>query len=200
MKYDSIIRDGRWFDGTGAPSAVRNLGIRDGRIETVSAEPLDETGCGTIVDAAGKWVIPGIIDIHTHYDVEVLLDPGLSESVRHGVTTVLLGSCSLSTVHVDAEAAGDLFGRVEAIPRRQVIEAVAERKTWRNAAEYAEALQALPLGANVASFLGHSDIRAAEMGLDRATRPEVHPTATELAVMERALTEALDAGFVGLSS
>ncbi|MBU3063533.1 amidohydrolase family protein [Nocardia sp. NEAU-G5] len=198
--YDSIIRGGRWFDGTGAPSAVRHLGIRAGRVETISTTPLDETGCGTVIDATGKWVMPGIIDIHTHYDVEVLLEPGLPESVRHGVTTVLLGSCSLSTVHVGAEVAGDLFGRVEAIPRRHVIEAIGDLKTWRTAAEYAEALQALPLGANIASFLGHSDIRAAHMGLDRATRADVRPDAAELSAMERNLTEALDAGFVGMSS
>ncbi|MEV5652101.1 amidohydrolase family protein [Nocardia sp. NPDC052254] len=198
--YDSIISGGTWFDGTGAPSAVRNVGIRDGRVAAVSAEPLDESGCRTVVDATGKWVIPGMLDIHTHYDVEVLLDPSLSESVRHGVTTVLLGSCSLSTVHADAETAGDLFGRVEAIPRRHVIEAVDGVKTWHSAHDYAAALDAMPLGPNVAAFLGHSDIRAAEMGLDRATRPEVKPTAGELAAMRRHLAEALDAGFVGMSS
>ncbi|MBF6451026.1 amidohydrolase family protein [Nocardia elegans] len=198
--YDSIIKGGIWFDGTGAPSAVRDVGIRDGRVAAVSAEPLDESGCDTVVDAAGKWVIPGMLDIHTHYDVEVLLDPSLSESVRHGVTTVLLGSCSLSTVHVGAETAGDLFGRVEAIPRGHVIDAVGDVKTWRNAHEYAAALDASPLGPNVAAFLGHSDIRAAEMGLDRATRTEVKPTAGELSAMRRHLDEALDAGFVGMSS
>ncbi|WP_280255555.1 N-acyl-D-amino-acid deacylase family protein [Nocardia wallacei] len=198
--YDSIIKGGRWFDGTGAPSALRHLGIRDGRVATVSAVPLDETGCGTVIDAEGKWVLPGMIDIHTHYDVEVLLDPTLSESVRHGVTTVLLGSCSLSTVHVDAEVAGDLFGRVEAIPRRHVIDAVGDLKTWRSAHEYAAALEELPLGANVACFLGHSDVRAAEMGLDRATRKDVRPGADEVAAMEHKLVEALDAGFIGMSS
>ncbi len=85
--FDSIIKGGRWFDGTGAPSAVRQLGIRDGKVTEVSAVLLDETGCGQVVDATGQWVIPGMIDIHTHYDVEVLLDPALPESVRHGVTT-----------------------------------------------------------------------------------------------------------------
>lgn len=198
--FDSIIKDGRWFDGTGAPSAVRHLGIIDGKVAEISETPLDETGCARVVDAAGKWVIPGILDIHTHYDVEVLLDPSLSESVRHGVTTVLLGSCSLSTVHVDGEIAGDLFGRVEAIPRQHVVRAVEEKKSWHSAAEYADALDALPLGPNVASFIGHSDIRAAVMGLDRATRKEIKPSDHEIASMEAKLTEALDAGFLGMSS
>ncbi|MBI2244435.1 MAG: amidohydrolase family protein, partial [Nocardioides sp.] len=88
MTFDAIIRNGRWFDGTGAPSAIRDLGLRDGRVVAVSQEPLDASGCPEVVDATGKWVIPGLVDIHTHYDVEVLEGPGLAESVRHGVTTL----------------------------------------------------------------------------------------------------------------
>ncbi|MGW5315968.1 N-acyl-D-amino-acid deacylase family protein [Nocardia thailandica] len=198
--YDTIIAGARWFDGTGAASAVRDIGLRDGRVAAISATPLDAAGCRRVIDAAGQWVLPGFVDIHTHYDVEVLLNPGVPESVRHGVTTILLGSCSLSTVHVDPETAGDLFGRVEAIPRGHVIDAVAEHRTWNSAHEYAEALAARPLGPNVAAFLGHSDIRAAGMGLDRATRREVRPDAAELEVMRARLIEALDAGFVGMSS
>ena len=119
-----IIRNARWFDGTGAPSAVRNIAVLDGHIAAVTPHDLDETGCTEVIDAAGKWVLPGFVDIHTHYDVEVLGGSGLPESVRHGVTTILIGSCSLSTVHVGGVDAGDLFGRVEAIPREHVIEAV----------------------------------------------------------------------------
>lgn len=198
--FDTIIKGGRWFDGTGAPSAIRHLGIRDGRIAVVSTSELDETDCGTVIDAAGKWVMPGMIDIHTHYDVEVLLDPSLSESVRHGVTTILLGSCSLSTVHVNGSEAGDLFGRVEAIPRQHVVEAMDGLKTWTSAHSYVAALESLPLGANLAAFIGHSDIRVAQLGLERATRPDEAPSATELRAMEHKLTEALDAGFIGMSS
>ena len=195
-----IIRDGRWFDGTGAPSALRNIGIRDGRIAAVTPHPLDETGCPEVVDATGKWVLPGMVDVHTHYDVEVLNGPGLPESVRHGVTTVLIGSCSLSTIHVGGVDAGDLFGRVEAIPREHVVDAVDAAKTWSSAPEYIEALESRPLGPNLAAFIGHSDMRTAVMGLDRATRTDMRPTSGEQAEMERMLTEALDAGFVGLSS
>lgn len=198
--YDTIIKNGRWFDGTGGPSAMRHLGIRDGRVATVSAEALDETGCGRVIDATGQWVLPGMVDIHTHYDVEVLLDPTLSESLRHGITTVLLGSCSLSTVHVGGADAGDLFGRVEAIPRKHVVEAVDGLKTWNSAHGYVRALESLPLGPNIAAFIGHSDIRAAQMGLERATSPDETPTESELKAMEHKLNEALDAGFVGMSS
>ncbi|WP_069159629.1 N-acyl-D-amino-acid deacylase family protein [Nocardia altamirensis] len=200
MSYDTIIKAGRWFDGAGSASAIRHLGLRGDRVVAVSVAPLDETGCAQVIDAAGKWVVPGMVDIHTHYDIEVLKTPELTESVRHGITTVLLGSCSLSTVHVGGTDAGDLFGRVEAIPRKHVIEAIDEIKTWNSAHEYVAALEQLPLGPNIAALLGHSDIRTAQMGLDRATRKEVRPTQQEMAAMEAALNEALDAGFVGMSA
>jgi len=200
MKFDTVIRNGRWFDGTGAPSAIRNIGIRDGHIAAISARPLDESDCPEVLDADGKWVLPGLVDIHTHYDIEVLAAPALSESLRHGVTTVLIGSCSLSTIHVDGDDAGDLFGRVEAIPREHVIETIDQNKTWSTCEEYIAALEARPLGPNVAAFIGHSDMRAATMGLDRSTRNEVRPTHAEQSRMEQMLTEALRAGFVGMSS
>ncbi len=200
MRYDVIVRNGRWFDGAGAASAVRNLGIRDGHVVAVSADDLDATDCPRVIDASGKWVMPGMVDVHTHYDVEVLVQPGLSESLRHGITTTFLGSCSLSTVHAAAEDAGDLFGRVEAIPRPYVVGALDELKTWTSAGEYVEALEQLPLGPNIAAFIGHSDIRSARMGLARSTDPGVVPTAAEMARIEADLVDALDEGFVGMSS
>src|SRR6516162_986693 len=100
MSFDTIIRNGRWFDGTGGPSLIRDIGIRDGRIAAVSSNGLDDSGCDRVIDASGKWVVPGFVDIHTHYDVELWKGPGIEESVRHGVTTVTVGSCSISTIHV----------------------------------------------------------------------------------------------------
>lgn len=197
MTFDKVILNGRWFDGTGGPSAVRNIGIRDGRIAAVTEQSIDGD---EVIDATGQWVMPGIIDIHTHYDAEVLAAPALAESMRHGVTSIVMGSCSLSTVHVNASEAADLFGRVEAIPHEHVTRIVGEHKSWSGAHDYIEALEALPLGPNVTAFIGHSDMRVAVMGLDRATRKDVRPTRAEQARMEGMLTEALDAGFIGLSS
>jgi len=199
VTYDVIIRDGLWFDGTGNAPRTRSLGIRDGVLATVSARPLDETGCPEVIDAAGKWIMPGFIDVHTHYDAEVLLDPGLRESVRHGVTTVLLGNCSLSTVYANSEDAADLFSRVEAVPREYVYGALDSNRTWSTAAEYVDAIDALPLGPNVSSLLGHSDLRTAVLGLDRATDGSVRPTEAELGKMVALLDEALEAGVLGMS-
>lgn len=199
MAYDLIIRNGLWFDGLGNTPQIRTLGIRDGVVADIVAGELDETDCPEVIDAAGKWVVPGFIDVHTHYDAEVLLDPGLRESVRHGVTTVLLGNCSLSTVYADAEDAADLFSRVEAVPRKFVLDALQSRKTWSNPAEYVRALDALPLGPNIGSMLGHSDLRTAVLGLDRATTAGVVPTDAELEKMAALLDEGLDAGLLGMS-
>ena len=119
--FDVIVKNGLWFDGTGADPVRANLGVRDGRVAVVSSAPLDESGCPDVIEAEGKWVLPGFIDMHTHYDAEVLLNPGLGESVRHGVTTAVLGCCSMSTVFASNEDAADLFSRVEAVPRQYVL-------------------------------------------------------------------------------
>ena len=162
MNLDVVIRNGRVFDGTGVPGAIRDLGIRDGVVVAVSTEPLDGEGAKEI-DATGHWVLPGFVDVHTHYDAEVLAAPGLEESVRHGVTTVVMGSCSLSTILSDPEDSADMFSRVEAVPHEHVLSTLAEHQTWDDAATYIDALESLPLGPNVAAFLGHSDLRASVM-------------------------------------
>jgi N-acyl-D-aspartate/D-glutamate deacylase len=197
--FDVIIRGGRWFDGSGAPSAVRDVGIRGGTIAAVSAEPLPADG-GEVIDAADQWVMPGMLDIHTHYDAEILVSPGLTESVRHGVTTVVFGNCSLSTVYSSPTDCADMFSRVEAMPREHVLAVLGQRKSWHGPAEYLAALGSLPLGPNVAVSLGHSDVRAAVMGLGRASDPGGQASIAELARMRDMLGEALDAGFVGLST
>ncbi|PKV82511.1 N-acyl-D-amino-acid deacylase family protein [Nocardia fluminea] len=196
--YSLVIRNGTVFDGAGSAPVRTDVGVHEGKIVALGA--IEAGTAEREIDAAGKWVIPGMLDVHTHYDAEVLGSPGLGESVRHGVTSVVLGNCSLSTVYADADDCADLFARVEALPWDAVHSAVKEHKTWTDPQSYAEAINALPLGCNVAGFLGHSDIRAAVMGLDRATSPDVAPTDAELARMKTMLTDALDAGFVGLST
>jgi N-acyl-D-aspartate/D-glutamate deacylase len=198
--YETIIANGLWFDGTGAPPAVRHLGLDGGRIAIISESPLPTGGCREVIDATDRWVVPGFIDIHTHYDAEVLVAPGLRESVRHGVTSVFMGSCSLSTIHSTPLDCADMFSRVEAVPRAAVLGALEAQKTWSNAAEYAAHLESLPLGPNIAAFLGHSDIRAHVMGLGRAVDAEVEPTEEELRRMEQLLEDALACGYLGLST
>lgn len=198
--YDIILRNGLYFDGTGAPAPVRHLGIRDGRVACVSDAPLEEQGCPNVIDASGRWITPGFIDMHTHYDAEIIAAPSLSESVRHGVTTVMVGSCSLSMVCSEAEDASDIFTRVETVPREKVLPLLRQRKTWSTPAEWVRFVRQQPLGPNVMSMLGHSDLRVATLGLVRATDPAVVPSEPEMQQMENVLKEALDEGFVGLST
>lgn len=199
-QYDFIIEGGRYFDGTGAPSSIRTLAIKDGRVARVTGEAIDHAEADRVIDASGKWVTPGFLDTHTHYDAELLVSPSLSESVRHGVTTVLVGSCSLSMICSEYEDASDIFTRVETVPRERVLPILKEHKTWSTPKQWVEHIQQMPLGPNVISFLGHSDLRVGVMGLSRATDLAIQPTEEEMQTMERLLKEALDEGFLGLST
>ncbi|MBM9500975.1 N-acyl-D-glutamate amidohydrolase [Leptospira sp. 201903071] len=197
--YDWIIKNGLFFDGTGTPPAVRHLGIAKGKLLEISPSPLDENSAENVWDAQGRWVTPGFIDFHTHYDAEIEAAPSLSESLRHGVTTVTLGSCSLSLALGSPEDLADMFSRVEAIPREQVLPLLQKKKTWNTLKEYTDHLNQLPLGPNVTSFVGHSSIRAYVMGLERSLSKNVKPTQEEMTRMKSLLQEGIDAGYLGLS-
>lgn len=192
------VRGGTFFDGTGAPGRLADVLLRDGRVEKISSPGTLKVEDVTTIDATGCWVTPGFLDTHTHYDAELALAPGLTESVRHGVTTVVVGSCSVSFVAADPEDCSDMFTRVEAVPREVVLPLLRQVKTWSRPAGWRDWIDHHALGPNVASFLGHSDIRAASMGLHRAVTSE-RPTQDEQARMETLLEESLDCGFLGMS-
>src|ERR1700743_1254468 len=202
MAYDVVLRRGLFFDGTGAPGAVRDVGIRGGLVAAVSEAPLDAAALAgaTVIDATGKWITPGFLDLHTHYDAELLAAPSLGESVRHGVTTVTVGSCSISAILSEPEDCSDLFTRVESVPRAEVLPLLRAHKKWSTPRDYVDFLSRHPLGPNVTAFLGHSDLRARVLGLGRAVDGRVRPTRDEFAAMERWLEEALDCGLLGLST
>jgi len=198
-QFDLAINGGLFFDGTGAPGVVRSLGIRDGNVVAIRETPFSASEAREMVDARDRWVMPGFVDLHTHYDAELEAAPSLSESLRHGVTTVLVGSCSLGTVLSTPVDIADMFTRVEAMPREHVLPLFEAKKDWSTPAEYRAHIDSLPLGPNVAAFLGHSDLRCATMGLDRSVTKGVKASKAERATMERTLNDALDAGFTGLS-
>jgi N-acyl-D-aspartate/D-glutamate deacylase len=194
-----LLQGGVVFDGAGGPGSRVDLWLRDGRVAGLVA-PGAELPADTVrTDVTGCWVLPGFVDCHTHYDAEVEVLPGLSESVRHGVTTVVIGSCGLSMAVGEPEDLADMFCRVEGIPRRYVLPLLQSRKTWSTAPEYLDHLRALPLGPNVASLLGHSALRAHVLGFGRSVDADVRPSPAELDRMAALLEEALDAGYLGLS-
>lgn len=197
--FDIIIRNGIYFDGSGADGAAREIGIVGGRVAAVSEQPLSASESTQIIDAKGRWVCPGFIEPHSHYDAEIIAAPELAESVRHGVTTVMTGICSISMVCAEPEDCSDLFTRVEAVPRDQVLPLLKKMKSWRSPAEFRSFFEGHPLGPNLVPFIGHSDIRVRAMGLERSVS-KVKPTADEMQAMEGMLHEALDEGFAGLST
>jgi N-acyl-D-aspartate/D-glutamate deacylase len=197
MGHDVVLANGLFFDGTGAAPLVRHIGISGGKVAAISDAPLEGA---QVLDATGKWVTPGFLDLHTHYDAELLAAPALGESVRHGVTTVTVGSCSISTILADPLDCSDMFTRVESVPRTQVLPLLEAKKTWDSPRGYVDFLRAQPLGPNVTAFLGHSDLRTRVLGLGRAVDGKTKPTEPELAEMERWLEEALDVGLLGLST
>lgn len=199
MAFDVLIENGTVFDGTGAPGVRRHVGIEGGRVTALSEAPLPRGDGTRVIDATGQWVTPGFIDLHTHYDAEVELSPQLVESLRHGVTTVTLGSCSLSLAVGTPEDLADQFARVESIPYDAVRSLLEKSKTWNSHREYLAHLRTLALGPNVASFVGHSAVRAHVLGMERSLDASVRPTEDEYRAMERLVLEGLDEGCLGLS-
>jgi N-acyl-D-aspartate/D-glutamate deacylase len=192
---DLLIQNGLIFDGLGSPPMRGDIGIQNGRIVALASSLT--TPAREVVDASGLWVTPGFIDIHTHYDLELEIAPGLSESVRHGVTSVVIGNCSLSVAIAEPQILADIFQRVETLSHRLIAKWLQKSVSWQTPAEYLQHLQQLPLGPNVAPMFGHSALRAHVMGLERSLT--VQPTKFELKLMQRIATDALDAGFIGIS-
>jgi N-acyl-D-aspartate/D-glutamate deacylase len=197
--FDYALNGGQIFDGTGAPPVTGSVAVQDGRVARVQAQAFTAAEARTLLDVRGQWVMPGFLDIHTHYDAEVEAAPSLSESLIHGSTTIFMGSCSLGAVLSDAVDVADMFTRVEAMPREHVLPLLERVKSWKTPRAYRAHLDSLGLGPNVSCFMGHSDLRCAAMGLGRSVTKDEEPTSDELETMRAWLTDGLDAGFLGLS-
>lgn len=200
MDYDIIIRQACYFDGLSNPSRICNLGISNNIIKIISERELKPGSNTKIINAENKWVMPGFVDIHTHYDVELLVEPALRESVRHGVTSVITGNCSLSTVFSSPLDCADMFSRVEALPREPVLCILEQKKNWDTPRGWIENIKSLALGPHVSCLLGHSDLRAHVLGLAKAVDKNYRPVPSEIQRMQQLLAHALDEGFLGLST
>jgi N-acyl-D-aspartate/D-glutamate deacylase len=191
---DLLVRGGTVVDGTGGPAVVADVEVSDGRIAAVgrSARTADR-----VIDATGLVVCPGIIDLHTHYDAQLLWDPTADPSVLHGVTTVLGGNCGFSVAPLgpdDAPYIRRMMAVVEGIPLG-ALEGTGPWE-WRTFAEYLDRVDT-GLAVNAGFLVGHSTVRRVVMG-DAATESEASPG--QLAAMVDLVGRSLSGGALGFSS
>jgi N-acyl-D-aspartate/D-glutamate deacylase len=193
---DVVIKGGEVVDGTGARRVRADVGISDGRIVKIGevSEPAART-----IDATGRLVTPGFIDVHTHFDAQVFWDSGLTPSPLHGVTTALAGNCGFTIAPLsDDPSDGDylmrMLARVEGMPLETLRTGVPW--DWKSTADYFDRVEG-NVGINLGFMVGHSAIRRIAMGPD-ASRREATPD--ELARIEALLRAGLEAGGLGLST
>ena len=191
-----LIRGATVVDGTGAPAKQADVGVRNGKIVTLGTAR--ESAAAT-VDAGGLCLMPGIVDVHTHYDAQVTWDPTLSPSVSLGVTTAILGNCGFGIAPCPARLRETLVRNLSVVEGMD-LGALLQGTRWgfETFPEYLDALERLRPLANVGVLAGHSTIRTAVMGEEASTRAE--PTREELSGMQRLVREALHAGAAGFAS
>jgi N-acyl-D-aspartate/D-glutamate deacylase len=194
---DLLLRGAELVDGTGAPGRAADVAVEGGRIAAVGGPGELTPGPDTeVVDLAGLVLAPGFIDIHTHYDAQILWDPDLTPSSWHGVTSVVMGNCGFG-VAPTRPPHRDLIVRLLENVEGMSAEALRTGIDWcfETFPEYLSALENRPKRLNVGAFIGHSPLRLFAVG------PEERPaTPEELDVMRGLVREALDAGAMGFST
>jgi len=194
--YDSIIRNGTIIDGTGDYRFAADIAIKDGKIAKIGQ--ITETATNEI-DAKGKLVTPGWVDIHTHYDGQATWDPLLAPSSWHGVTTVVMGNCGVGFAPVKPEDRNfliELMEGVEDIPGAALSEGIDWQ--WESFPEYLDTLEAIPRAIDVATQVPHGAIRAYVMG--ERCNTDYAPTEAEVNEMAELVREGVEAGALGFSS
>ncbi len=196
MQHDLVIRGGELADGDGGPLRSADVAVDGGRIVAVGAVP----GRGREeIDARGKLVTPGFVDIHTHYDGQAIWDSHLQPSSWHGVTTAVMGNCGVGFAPVQAQHRQrlvELMEGVEDIPGSALHEGLSW--AWDSFPSYLDALAARPRDMDIAAQLPHGALRVEVMG-ERGARLEA-ATATDLQRMRAIAAEAMRAGAIGFSS
>ena len=194
--FDLIIRGAMIHDGEGGAPRIADLGIRDDLIAAIG----EIAGTATQeIDASGKILTPGFIDIHTHYDGQALWENRLTPSSGHGVTTVVMGNCGVGFAPcrpAERDLLVAVMEGVEDVPEVVMVEGLPWK--WETFPEYLDALEARELDIDVAAQLPHSALRVYVMG-DRAGSYEA-PTAEDLAQMRTLTSEAIAAGAIGIST
>ena len=194
--HDLIIRGATLYDGTGAAGRCADVAVAGGRIAAVGRV---KEGARRSLDAGGLALMPGIVDVHTHYDAQATWDPTLSPSPSLGVTTAVLGNCGFGIAPCPAPMRETMVRNLSVVEGMD-LEALLAGTRWEfeTFAEYLAQLRRAKPYANVAVLAQHSTIRTAVMGEEASTRSAAR--ADEIALMRALVREALDAGAIGFAS
>lgn len=184
--YDLLLAGGTVVDGTGAPPRTADVAVDSGLVAEIGVLP--RHAARRVLDVAGAVVSPGFIDLHTHADYSLFAAPDAPTQIHQGVTTLVTGNCGFSPFPVTEEHA-------EHIRSHRALGDDVLPWTWHTTEEFLGAVDALPLGVNVACLVGHGTLRLAAMGAARQPASE-----RQLATMVTLLREAIDAGVVGMST
>jgi N-acyl-D-amino-acid deacylase len=195
--HDLVIRGGTVVDGTGGAPRVADVAVDGGRISAVG--PAADGGARRTIDAKGLHVIPGVVDVHTHYDGQVTWDPLVTPSSWHGVTTVVMGNCGVGFAPVrpgSQEWLVQLMEGVEDIPGTALTEGISW--SWETFPEYLSALDDTNRVVDVGTQVPHGAVRAYVMG-ERGARNEL-ATPEDIVAMAALVTEGMRAGALGFST
>ena len=196
-KLDVVIKGGTLIDGMQTPRYKADIGISGGRVTRIGRVDVSEGR--EVVDASGKVVAPGFVDLHTHYDSQVFWDPWCTMSGWHGVTSVVIGNCGFGFAPCkpeDQERAMLTVSRNEAVPLKTM--RVGMPWDWTTYPEFLDSVDRTPKGVNVMSFVPLAPLYAYVAGVDNAKAYRV--TTEQLDEMCRLLVEGMEAGGCGFSA
>jgi N-acyl-D-aspartate/D-glutamate deacylase len=194
--HDIVIRNGLLIDGTGSPAVRGDLAIDGERITAVGE--VSDTGRREI-DADGRYVTPGFIDVHTHLDAQLFWDSDLTPSCYHGITSVVMGNCGVTFAPVRPGQETYLAGMMESvedIPADTIMTGLPWG--WEGYGDYLAAVGNRQLGLNVGGLIGHAALRYYVMG--ERSLEETPADADDLAAMAKVVGEAIDGGALGFST
>ena len=196
MAYDVLIRNGTVVDGTGSPAFAADVGIEGEHIVEVGKLA---GAAKREIDAGGRLVTPGFVDIHTHLDAQFGWDPLGTSSCYHGVTSVIMGNCGVTFAPckpADHAYLAEMMESVEDIPRDTILNGLPW--DWESYGEYLDSLERLPLGLNLGGMVGHCAIRVAAMG-DRGIE-EAPASDADIEKICELVAESLEGGALGFST
>jgi N-acyl-D-amino-acid deacylase len=197
MQYDLKIAGGTIIDGTGKPRFAGDIGISGGKLVAFGQAPGDAVDT---IDAQGRVVAPGFVDIHTHYDAQILWDPMLTISPWHGVTTVVMGNCGFGiapTRKADRDRITRTLEKVEGMSVAALEAGLGAEWGFETFPQYLDAIERKGTAINVAALIGHTPVRLFAMGEDATERGA---TAEEVARMRAIVREGLEAGALGFAT